>query len=79
MSEVTPTYFAYYTYHGRFLVDMPLGVVFLVFGILLRMTEGVGWAMSTTTTLSLIAQLFPDYVGTLSVSRATTELRTVSY
>jgi MFS family permease len=49
-----------------FLVDMPSGVVFLVFGILLRMTEGVGWAMCTTTTLSLVAQLFPDYVGTLS-------------
>ena len=47
---------------------MPSGAVFLVFGILLRMTEGVGWAMYTTTTLSLLAQLFPAHVGTLTVN-----------
>ena len=51
-------------------MDMPAGKVFIVFGILLRMTEGVGWAMCTTTTLSLVAQLFPDRVGTLTVSNS---------
>ena len=52
----------------RFLVDMPAGVVFLVFAILLRMTEGLGWAMCTTTIFSLLAQLFPTRVGTLTAS-----------
>ena len=52
----------------RFLMDMPAGVVFLVFAILLRMTEGLGWAMCTTTIFSLLAQLFPTRVGTLTAS-----------
>ena len=47
---------------------MPAGTVFVVFSVLLRMTQGVGWAMCTTTTLSLLAQLFPARVGTLTVS-----------
>ena len=49
-------------------MDMPAGVVFLVFAILLRMTEGLGWAMFTTTTFSLLAQLFPTRIGTLTAS-----------
>ena len=51
----------------RFLVDMPSGLVFIIFAILLRMTEGVGWSMCTTTTFSLLAQLFPTRVGTVTV------------
>ena len=51
----------------RFLVDMPSGWVFITFAILMRMTEGVGWSMCTTTTFSLLAQLFPTHVGTVTV------------
>ena len=44
---------------------MPAGAVFIVFGIVLRMTEGVGWAMGKTTSL---AYLFPSNIGMLTVS-----------
>ena len=52
----------------RFLADMPAGAVFNVFGIVLRMTEGVGWAMVKTTSLALLPYLFPSNIGMLTVS-----------
>ena len=45
----------------RFPADMPAGAVFIVFGIVLRMTEGVGWAMVKTTSLALLPYLFPSH------------------
>ena len=47
---------------------MPAGAVFIVFGIVLRMTEGVGWAMVKTTSLALLPYLFPSNIGMLTVS-----------
>ena len=52
----------------RSLAYMPSAALFVVYGILLRVTEGVGWAMSSTTTFALIPVLFPSHVGTLTVS-----------
>ena len=52
----------------RFLAYMPSSTSFVVYGILLRVTEGVGWAMSNTTIIALIPVLFPSRVGTLTVS-----------
>ena len=47
---------------------MSAGAVFIVFGIVLRMTEGVGWAMVKTTSLALLPYLFPSNIGMLTVS-----------
>ena len=47
---------------------MPSATLFVVYGVLLRLTEGVGWAMSNTTTLAFIPVLFPSHVGKLTVS-----------
>ena len=47
---------------------MPAGAVFIVFGIVLRMTEGVGWAMSKITSLAILPDLYPSHVGLLTVS-----------
>ena len=41
----------------------------VVYGVLLRLTEGVGWAMSNTTTLAFIPVLFPSHVEKLTVSQ----------
>jgi MFS family permease len=49
-----------------FLTYMPPGAVFVVFAIVLRSTEGVGWAMGKTTTLALLPYLYPSHVGLLS-------------
>ncbi|CAI8043946.1 MFS-type transporter SLC18B1 [Geodia barretti] len=49
-----------------FLAYMPSSTSFVVYGILLRVTEGVGWAMSNTTIIALIPVLFPSRVGTLT-------------
>ena len=48
---------------------MPSATLFVVYGVLLRLTEGVGWAMSNTTTLAFIPVLFPSHVGKLTVSQ----------
>jgi hypothetical protein len=49
-----------------FLADMPSGTVFIVFGILLRLTEGVGWTMSTVSSFALVSHLYPSRVGTIT-------------
>ena len=55
----------------RFLTYMPPGAVFVAFGIVLRSTEGVGWAMGKTTTLALLPYLYPSHVGLLAVCLTT--------
>ena len=57
-----------YSVKFRFLADMPPGPVFIMFGILLRLTEGVGWAMTLTTSLAFLPVLFPSHIATLTVS-----------
>lgn len=44
---------------------------FVLYGILLRLTEGVGWAMTCTTSYALLPALFPSRVATLTVSWGT--------
>ena len=56
------------TTYNRPLAYMPSAASFVACGILLRVVEGVGWAMSITTTFALIPVLFPSHVGTLTVS-----------
>ena len=58
----------YFHYHFRFLADMPSGAVFVVFGIVASLTEGVGSAMGRTTALALLPYLYPSHVGLLTVS-----------
>ena len=52
----------------RFLADMPAGGSFIVFGILLGMTESVGWAMSKITAMAILPDLYPSHVGLQTVS-----------
>ena len=47
---------------------MPPGAVFVVFGVALRMTEGVGWAMGKITALAMVPYLYPSHIGFLTVS-----------
>jgi len=46
---------------------MPSGWIFILFGVLLRMMEGVGFAMFDTATYALLAELFPNNVATVTV------------
>ena len=48
-------------------MDMPSGLVFIILAVLLRMTEGVGWAMFTTSVFFILAQLFPTHVALMMV------------
>jgi len=58
----------YFSVHTpRFTSLMPSGWVFILFCVLLRMTEGVGSAMLTTAAFALLPELFPNHVGTLMV------------
>ena len=50
-----------------FVVSMPSGWVFIMFCILLRLTEGVGSAMFATSLYAQLPELFPHSVGTMSV------------
>lgn len=59
----------------RFLDDIPSGWIFIISAILMRITEGIGWAMCTTTTFSLLIQFFPAHVATAMVSLASIWLR----
>ena len=47
---------------------MPSATWFVTYGILMRLTEGVGWAMTATTSYALLPSLFPSRVATLNVS-----------
>ena len=46
---------------------MPSGWVFILFCVLLRMTEGVGSAMFFTSAFALLPELFPKHVATVMV------------
>ena len=50
-----------------FVASMPSGWVFIMFCILLRLTEGTGSAMFVTSVLTLLPGLFPDSAGTVVV------------
>ena len=47
---------------------MPSGWIFAFFGILLRMTEGVGLAMFITASFTLLPELYPTRVGLVKVN-----------
>ena len=51
----------------RFLVDMPYGWVFIMFAVLLRMTEGLGSSMAFTAIYTLLPELYPTRVGLVTV------------
>lgn len=46
---------------------MPSGWPFISSAILLRLIEGVGWSMYSTAAYTLLTQLFPTRVGTVTV------------
>ena len=54
--------------HYRFLSVMPTPTLFIVFSFLLRTVEGIGTAMYTTVSYTLLTQLYPDKKGTVVVS-----------
>ena len=51
----------------RFTSLMPSGWIFIVFCVLLSMTQGVGSAMFTTAAYALLVELFPNNVSTVMV------------
>ena len=57
-----------HTHTHRFLSMMPTPTYFIVFSFLLRTVEGVGTAMYTTVSYTVLTQLFPDKKGTIVVS-----------
>ena len=48
---------------------MPLGWILVLFGILFRMTEGVGLAMFITASFTLLPELYPTRVRLVKVSK----------
>ena len=47
---------------------MPTSTLFIVFSFLLRTVEGVGTAMYSTVSYTLLTQFYPDKKGTVVVS-----------
>ena len=47
---------------------MPTPTLFIVFSFLLRVVEGIGSAMYTTVSYTLITQYYPEKKGTVVVS-----------
>lgn len=52
----------------RFVAELPSGWVFILFCVLLRMTEGVGSAMYFTATFTLVPEFYPTKVSTVMVN-----------
>ena len=50
-----------------FVTAMPSGWMFVMFSTLLRLTEGVGSAMFSTSVYAQLPELFPQSVGTMTV------------
>jgi hypothetical protein len=53
--------------YDRFVAELPSGWVFILFCVLLRMTEGVGSAMYFTAAFTLVPQFYPTRVSTVMV------------
>ena len=53
---------------SRFVDQLPSNWVFVLYCVLLRMTEGVGSAMFVTATFTVLPVLFPKSVATIMVS-----------
>ena len=64
----TYTHMHMYTHTHRFLSMMPTPILFIVFSFLLRTVEGIGTAMYTTVSYTVLTQLYPDKKGTVIVS-----------
>ena len=47
---------------------MPNGAVFIAFSFILRTVEGIGTAMYSTASYTLLAQLFSEHKGLIVVS-----------
>lgn len=52
----------------RFVSEMPTPTLFIAFSLVLRMVEGIGTAMYSTASYTLLTQLYPDKKGTIVVS-----------
>ena len=52
----------------RFVSKMPTPTLFLSFSLLLKVAEGIGYAMYATASLTLLTQLYLQRKGTLAVS-----------
>lgn len=57
-----------YYYFYRFVSELPSGWIFILFCVLLRMTEGVGSAMLFTAVFTLLPEYYPSKVGTIMVN-----------
>ena len=53
----------------RFVSEMPTTTLFIAFSLVLRMVEGIGTAMYSTASYTLLTQLYPDKKGTIVVSQ----------
>lgn len=64
----------FYPGHHRFVPMMPTPSLFIVFSFLLRILEGVGTAMYSTVSYTLLSQFYPENKGTVVVSAILPEL-----
>jgi len=48
-----------------FVSEMPTTTLFIAFSLVLRMVEGIGTAMYSTASYTLLTQLYPDKKGTI--------------
>ena len=67
ISLIPQTHTHTYT-HTRFVSEMPTPTLFVVFSFLLRIVEGVGTAMYSSVSYTVLIQLYPDKKGTIVVS-----------
>lgn len=58
-----------HTISYRFVTAMPSGAVFIAFSFILRAVEGIGTAMYSTASYTLLAQLFSEHKGMVVVSQ----------
>ena len=60
--------------HFRFVSKMPTPTLFILFSFLLRIVEGVGTAMYSSVSYTVLIQLYPNKKGTVVVSVSLPEL-----
>ena len=58
-----------HTISYRLVTAMPSGAVFIAFSFILRAVEGIGTAMYSTASYTLLAQLFSEHKGMVVVSQ----------